>query len=1140
MERPLRLEDLQSGTQVRGVVAGEVVHVIAALPMGADAVRLIFTRSDGAVDQQIVMRADESELVLLDDRPTPYDAPVEEFKLAAEALRIRLEATAEPDEGGSYRPLPHQLDAVYEHLLRQIPLRFLLADDPGAGKTIMAGLFLRELQLRGGLDRCLIVAPGGLVEQWQQELREKFGLDFTVLAQDDINRTIAAGALPDRRTYLIARMDQLARSRDLVTVFGRTPWNVVVIDEAHRMSARWAGKEVKTTARYRLGIALRDSTRHLLLMTATPHAGKEEDFQLFMRLLDPVRFEGRYREGTHAAGAEGLMLRRTKEDLLTLEGKPLFPKRATYTARYELSSAERELYRRVTEYVSTEFNRAESLDRQQRTIVGFALTVLQRRLASSPQAIVESLVRRRDRLAKELTGTAGPRPPARARRAIEVDAVAEEFPVEEREEYEDEVVTAATASRTAEELKREIRVLGDLVSAAQQVHDSADDRKWSELRRLLETAPQVRDEAGDVRKIIVFTEHRDTLNYLVKRTRDVLGQRGTVVSIHGALNREQRLSAQRRFTTDPQCRVLIATDAAGEGLNLQVAHLMVNYDLPWNPNRLEQRFGRIHRIGQREMCHLWNLVAAGTREGAVYERLLLKLAEMAEALQGKVFDVLGEVFENVPLHQLLIQAIRYGDDPAIRAHLETIIDERVGEAARRLIEAEALSPEVYRPAPHQPYHRDVQLARARRLQPYFVEGFFKAAFDKAGGRLVRRSAGRWEISYIPTVIRDFDRSIQLPVRFPAVCFDPALIEVENQPPADLLGPGHPLFDLVLRFTEWTYGERLLQGAILIDREDSSERPRLLAAIQMEILDGDAETVDRRFGYFEIDQGNQGRPGAARFLDYDEASPAELAAVANVPGQAWLARPQITAEGWATSIELPPWYARIHQWRRGQAERTRELVTDRLKQEIGHWEELTQRADASANPEARARLLRSATAEVTRLRRTLERRLADLEREESTRVVPPRVLAAAVVVPAGLLARLTGQPPVRTEEIELRALQAVEAHERRLGRIPQRMEPNNPGFDITSLDEPTGTVITIEVKGRIAGAATFFVTNQEVRHGQNADDQYRLALVEVSPMGPAHDKVRYVGRPFADVNLTSVVRGAAFKWPETWAAGRDAW
>jgi superfamily II DNA or RNA helicase len=1122
------------------VVAGETVQVIAALPMGADAIRLIFTRSNGAVDQQIVMRADEPELVPLDDRPTLYDAPVKEFKLAAEALRIRLEATAEPDESGSYAPLPHQLDAVYKHLLRQIPLRFLLADDPGAGKTIMAGLFLRELQLRGGLDRCLIVTPGGLVEQWQQELHEKFGLDFTILAQDDINRTVAAGAVSDRRMHLIARMDQVARSRDLVAIFGRTPWNVVIVDEAHRMSARWAGKDVKTTARYRLGIALRDSTRHLLLMTATPHAGKEQEFQLFMRLLDPLRFEGRYREGTHAAGAEGLMLRRTKEDLLTLDGKPLFPKRATYTVQYDLSPDDRALYDKVTEYVRMEFDRAESLDGGQRTTVGLAMTVLQRRLASSPHAITGSLERRRDHLQRQLEVAARPRSGGRDRRTVEVAAVMEEFPVEEREEYEEEIVSATTAARTPEELRREILVLDDLVSAARHVRDSADDRKWSELRRLLQTAPQVREGDGAIRKIIVFTEHRDTLNYLVMRTRELLGQPGAVVSIHGAMNRGQRLSVQRRFTTDPQCWVMIATDAAGEGLNLQVAHLMVNYDLPWNPNRLEQRFGRIHRIGQREMCHLWNLVAVDTREGAVYERLLAKLAEMGEALGGKIFDVLGEVFEDVPLHHLLIKAVRCGDDPKVRRHLETVIDESVSEVARRLIEAEALSPEVYRSASHVPYQRDVQLARTRRLQPHFVEGFFRAAFGEAGGRLIQRFAGRWEIPHIPGQVRDFDRSVSLPVRYPLVCFDPALVEVDGQPPAELPGLGHALFDLVLRYTESTYSEFLLRGATLIDREDFSERPRLLAAIQTEIQDGDGDTVDRRFGYHEIDKDNHGRPGTARFLNYDQASSSELAAISELPAQLWLTRPQKTAEDWATAVELPPWYAQIHQWRRGQAQRARELVTDRLKQEIGYWEEQTQRADTTTDPEARARLLRNATAEVRRLRRTLERRLAELERQESTRVLPPRVLAVALVIPAGLLARLLGQPPVSTEEIELRALDAVEAEERKLGRVPRRLEPNNPGFDVTSLDETTGTVVSIEVKGRIAGASTFFVTNQEVRFGQNAGDQYRLALVEVSPLGPAHDVVRYVGRPFENVSLTSLVRGVQFEWPKTWAAGRDPW
>src|SRR5262249_54896724 len=222
----------------------------------------------------------------------------------------------------------------------------------------------------------------------------------------------------------------------------------------------------------------------------------------------------------------------------------------------------------------------------------------------------------------------------------------------------------------------------------------------------------------------------------------------------------------------------------------------VNYDLPWNPNRLEQRFGRIHRIGQQHMCHLWNMVASQTREGAVYIRLLEKLEEMKKALGGKVFDVLGEVFEDTPLHELLIEAVRRGDDPAVRRHLQTIIDERVGEIARRLVADRALSPEIYRPVAHEPYLRGVQEARARRLQPHYVEAFFRDAFDRVGGRLDKREPGRWEIPHIPARIRDFSKGELVAVRFPRVCFDPSRAELEGDAPAEILGPGRPLFELV--------------------------------------------------------------------------------------------------------------------------------------------------------------------------------------------------------------------------------------------------------------------------------------------------------------------------------------------------------
>ncbi|MBX6751414.1 MAG: DEAD/DEAH box helicase, partial [Micromonosporaceae bacterium] len=803
--------------RVRGIVAGEVAHVIAVMPMGPDAVTVVYGRASKATPEvRMLMRANEPQLVEIEEQPVPFDADPAEFLLAAQALWIRKEARPTIADGPC-QPLPHQLDAVYRHMLPQIPLRFLLADDPGAGKTIMAGLYLRELTLRSDVQRCLIVAPGSLVEQWRQEMHEKFSLEFTLLDQALIDQIRLNRFVLERPLRLIARMDQLARHDELVAAFARTTWDVVVVDEAHRMSAHYgAGGEVKATKRYRLGMALREVAHHFLLMTATPHAGKEEDFQLFMRLVDPDRFEGRYRPGVHATGADGLWLRRTKEELVTLEGRPLFPKRAAYTVKYELSPEEASLYEAVRAYVRDEFDRADSLDdRQQRANVGFAMTVLQRRLASSPRAIEESLRRRLERLKETLAGAGSAKARARPPK-VEIGVVAQEYAAAEREEYEELVVTGASASRTPDELRREIAVLEQLLVQAERVRQSRTDRKWHELRNLLEKNTTIVDPDGNVRKIIIFTEHRDTLDYLVERCRELLGPRGVVASIHGGHSHEQRRATQRRFTTEPQCRILIATDAAGEGLNLQVAHLMVNYDLPWNPNRLEQRFGRIHRIGQTEMCHLWNLVASQTREGAVYTRLLEKLEVMREALQGKVFDILGEVFEETPLHELLLKAVRQGDDPEVRRYLETVIDERIAEVTRRLVEQHALTPEVYRSAAHTEYRRQVQVARARRLQPNYIRQFFQEAFERVGGRLVKREPGRWEIPQVPPRVRDFSRGAVREVRVPRVCFDPAYRQLDGSPDAELLAPGEHLFEAVRGYIEHTYGAALTRGTVLID------------------------------------------------------------------------------------------------------------------------------------------------------------------------------------------------------------------------------------------------------------------------------------------------------------------------------------
>jgi len=395
------------------------------------------------------------------------------------------------------------------------------------------------------------------------------------------------------------------------------------VDEAHKMSANYFGNKVNKTKRFLLGEMLGSITRHFLLMTATPHNGKEADFQLFLSLLDSDRFYGKFRDGAHKVDVSDMMRRMVKEKLLKFDGTPLFPERRAYTANYELSDLEAALYSQVTDYVRNEMNRADKLDGKRKGNVGFALTQLQRRLASSPEAIFQSLKRRRQRLEKrveeeQLVNRGYQVAETMAKYEVrevpeDIDDSADEMLGEEYEEWVEEIVDQATASQTTEELQAEIVILKGLESQAKHVVQSGNDRKWEELSKLLQDQPEMYTSAGSRRKLIIFTEHKDTLNYLCERVSDVLGSPEAVVVIHGAVNRDDRRKRQEEFRQNPEVLVMIATDAASEGVNLQNANLMVNYDLPWNPNRLEQRFGRIHRIGQTEVCHLWNLVASETR-----------------------------------------------------------------------------------------------------------------------------------------------------------------------------------------------------------------------------------------------------------------------------------------------------------------------------------------------------------------------------------------------------------------------------------------------------------------------------------------------------------------------------------------------
>ena len=846
----LTYEDLVPGTRVVGL-SSEGACTVIKIEKYDDSARLIFEYPNRTLSERLIYSEELQGLsISKHDNEIFVGADGSLLRLVLEAYRIEFAYQFDPYlaiNSSKVQALPHQITAVYGEMLPKQPLRYLLADDPGAGKTIMAGLLVKELIARNDVQRCLVVAPSNLVEQWQDELSEKFNLNFKILPTQSETELLGKTNPFNDQNLLIARLDMLAWNQILQQkLTDSDEWDLAIVDEAHKMSASYYREEIRPTRRYRLGELLATLCRHFLLMSATPHNGKEEEYKLFLSLLDQDRFVSKSREKSEHYDTSDIMRRLTKEELVNFDNTPLFPERRAFTVGYKLSEEEMELYDVVTNYVRNEMNRVERFaenDGKKRTNVGFALQILQRRLASSPRAIYNSILRRKERLreqlqeAKENSSLNLPFGQS-AFESFDTLEELDEYEGEQIENIEDTVLTNATSASSIEHLEQEVITLEQIEHQALELFRSGYDTKWRELKNLLNSSTLKRED-GTVRKLIIFTEAKDTLLYLEERINEVLGSSERVAVIHGGVSRHNRREVVRRFQEDRSLEILIANDAAGEGINLQSGNLMVNYDLPWNPNKIEQRFGRIHRIGQTKTCYLWNLVAEETREGEVYALLLKKLEAIRNSLQGRVFDIFGDLFDGTSLRDLLWTAIQGGESSHTKSQVLTTVNKAIDpERVEKLLREKKLTDDLLTPEFVEETQQKVKQAKVRSLQPIHVQSFFIEAFNQLGGKIRKRGQDRYEITQVPATLRSSERSSTSDTSIPesARYISFRKESVNHTPPAEFITSGHPFLTSVLNKVKAEFSNLMDRGAIMIDASDRFHQPRTIFLVEHSVKD----------------------------------------------------------------------------------------------------------------------------------------------------------------------------------------------------------------------------------------------------------------------------------------------------------------
>jgi len=1064
------MAEISEGSILKGPFWPERVRVLSAKTIGKHQLRIeAVGLNTNRFYNLVFSEEDIRKIEIQHEKPFTFTSDGESVFLYLEAHRIRNAFQFDPLYAVSVSqidPLPHQIDAVYHYILQNPRIRFLLADDPGAGKTIMAGLLLKELKYRGLVERVLIVVPGHLKDQWLREMKEKFQENFGIIDRSTIKAEWGKNVFSEKNQVIIS-MD-FAKQEDVMLALKDTRWDLCIVDEAHKMAAYKYGEKINKTQRYNLGEVLSPITTYLLFLTATPHRGDPENFRLLLDLLEPGFFANTAMLSESVRNKDNpLFLRRLKEDLRNFDRTPLFPPRKVQTVVYNLSDDEKILYNGVTEYVQKHFNKA--LEKEKRN-VAFALTILQRRLASSVRAIRKSLERRRERLMEMY----------KKGRLIQEGEYEEEYleDLEEKErwEKEEELLEKLSSAETLEELRDEIGKLEELVHLAKEVEKKEIETKLNELRKVMDA--EKLHQTGT--KLLVFTESKDTLEYLVEKLRK-WGY--SVTCIHGGMSLDARIRAEAEFRHEKQ--IMVSTEAGGEGINLQFCWLMVNYDIPWNPNRLEQRMGRIHRYGQHYEAHIYNLITTDTIEGKILNTVVFqKLTQMKEDLgSDRVFDVIGEVLSGVlkgkSLTDLIMSAIanpRTLDD--ILKDAERKPDE---EAINRVKDAtlEALATK----------HIDLtrilgeqRRAKENRLVPEYVEEFFQRASKLLGINMHQREDGLWRIVSVPFEVRN--RPYEFKIKFGEVQREYAKISFNKEKAfksqAEFVAMGHPLLEAVVDEIHTRYGQSAEDGATFIDTDGKMDG--VIWFLEGEIRDGKYEVAGKRVFAVYQDRNNT-------FFLVNPGILWDLKPMKDVSGHSEITIDKDAVVSFVINEGLEKYKKELLERRQRDAEIKRKYGVRSLESmilesegKISEYE--TRRMKGENIPEATIQNEKRRKEDLIRKKERLEK---EIDAEEHLSPTNPKILGVVRVVPE--------KPPadmVSDEEIEAIGMNVVMEYERSQGRTPEDVSSQNLGYDVRSSDEK-GNYRYIEVKARAHEGAVALTPNEWLM-AQRLQDEYWLYVV----------------------------------------------